>query len=225
MIRAITYNCQGLKSSIHDIQALCSTYDLIFIQESWLFQFELTLLSEIDSDFEGFGISAIDDSTNIVRGRPYGGMAILIRKQYRSIAQFHTYNCSRLLGVQLTCNDLFLLFISVYMPYQCDDNYELFMEYVSKLSALIEESPTSYVAILDYFNAGIDTQFDASDDSIPVCKIHTHHDYIVPGFNEFAKQLHSEARADYLLWKASGKPRAGLLYLICVCLGLDLSVH
>ena len=50
----------------------------------------------------------------------------------------------------------------------------------------------------------------ASEDSIPVCKIHTHHDYIVPGFNEFAKQLHSEARADYLLWKASGKPRAGL---------------
>ena len=86
MIRDITYNCQGLKSS------------MIFIQGSWLFQFELTLLSEIDSDFEGFGISAIDDSTNIVRGRPYGGMAILIRKQYRSIAQFHTYNCSRLLG-------------------------------------------------------------------------------------------------------------------------------
>ena len=54
MIRAITYNCQGLKSSIHDSQALCSTYDLIFIQESWLFQFELTLLSEINSDFEGF---------------------------------------------------------------------------------------------------------------------------------------------------------------------------
>ena len=35
----------------------------------------------------------------------------------------------------------------------------------------------------------------------------------IPGFNELAKQLHSEARADYLLWKASGKPRAGLLYL------------
>ena len=77
MIRAITYNCQGLKSSIHDIQSLCSTYDLIFIQESWLFQFELPLLSKIDPDFEGYGISAIDDSTNIVRGRPYGGLAIL----------------------------------------------------------------------------------------------------------------------------------------------------
>ena len=50
-----------------------------------------------------------------------------------------------------------------------------------------------------------------SYDSIPTSKIHMHHDYIVPGFNEFAKKLHSEARGDYLLWKASGKPRFGLL--------------
>ena len=53
----------------------------------------------------------------------------------------------------------------------------------------------------------------ASNDSIPASKMYTHHDYIVPGFNEFAKQLHSEARAVYLLWTASVKPRAGLLYL------------
>ena len=35
------------------------------------------------------------------------------------------------------------------------------MEYVGKISALIEESPTSYIAILGDFNAGIDTQFEA----------------------------------------------------------------
>ena len=51
----------------------------------------------------------------------------------------------------------------------------------------------------------------ASDDSIPTSRIHTHHNYIVPGFNEFAKNLHSEARGDYLLWKASGKPRSNKL--------------
>ena len=138
MIRAVTYNSQGLKSSIHDVQALCSSYDLIFIQESWLFQYELPILSRIDSEFEGFGLSAIDDTTNIVQGRPYGGMAILIRKKYRSMAHFHTYQCSRLLGVELTCNDVSMLFISVYMPYQCKDNFELFMEYIRKISALIE---------------------------------------------------------------------------------------
>ena len=47
------------------------------------------------------------------------------------------------------------------MPFQCDDNYKLFMEYIGKLSAVIEESPTSNVAILGDFNAGIDTQFEA----------------------------------------------------------------
>ena len=60
----------------------------------------------------------------------------------------------------MTCNDVSLLFISVYMPSQCDDNFELFMEYVGKLSALIEESPTSNVVLLGDFNAFIDTQFD-----------------------------------------------------------------
>ena len=126
------------RKSIHDVQALCSSYDLIFIQESWLFQFELPILSKIDSEFEGFGLSAIDDTTNIVQGRPYGGMAILTKEKYLSMAHFHTYQCSRLLGVELTCNDASMLFISVYMPYQCKDFFELFMECIGKLSAFIE---------------------------------------------------------------------------------------
>ena len=85
--------CQilGTPLSIHDVQALCSSYDMVFIQESWLFQYELPILSRIDSESEGFGLSAIDGTTNIVQGRPYGGMAILIKKKYRSMAQFHDY--------------------------------------------------------------------------------------------------------------------------------------
>ena len=46
------------------------------------------------------------------------------------------------------------------MPYQCKDNFELFMECIGKISALIEESPTSHDAIAGDFNAAIDTQFD-----------------------------------------------------------------
>ena len=134
---------------------------MIFIQESWLFQLELSLLSQIDSEFEGFGISAIDDTSNIIRGRPYVRMAILLRNKYCSMAQFHTYQCSRLLSVQLMCNDASMLFISVYMPYQCDDNFETFMEYIGRISALIEESPTSNIAIVGDFNAALVTQFDA----------------------------------------------------------------
>ena len=51
------------------------------------------MLSSINKDFEGFGISAIDDSLGIVKRWPYGGMAILVRKRYRSIIEFQQYRC------------------------------------------------------------------------------------------------------------------------------------
>ena len=71
------------------------------------------------------------------------------------MAQFYTCDCSRLLGVQLTHNDVSLLFINVYMPYQSDDNFEIFMEYITKITALIEEPPTSNKAIIGDFNAAM----------------------------------------------------------------------
>ena len=76
------------------------------------------------------------------------------------MAQFLTYQCPRLLKVELTCDDVSMLFISVYMPYQCNDSFELFREYIGKVSALIEESLTSNIATVGDFNAAIDTQLD-----------------------------------------------------------------
>ena len=46
------------------------------------------------------------------------------------------------------------------MPYQFDNNFEIFMEYIGKITALIDESPTSNIAIIGDFNAAIDTHFD-----------------------------------------------------------------
>ena len=33
--------------------------------------------------------------------------------------------------------------------------------------------------------------------------------FIVPGYNEYVKELHGSARSSYLLWKQSGKLRRG----------------
>ena len=53
----------------------------------------------ISHNFEGFGISSIDDSMEIVKGKSYMGMAILVRKQYRSLIKFQQYEDSRILGL------------------------------------------------------------------------------------------------------------------------------
>ena len=48
--------------------------------------------------------------------------------------------------------------------------------------------------------------------SIPTSKVKTSGDYVVPGFNEYAKELDTEARSCFIAWKSLGKPRAGLCY-------------
>ena len=35
---------------------------------------------------------------------------------------------------------------------------------------------------------------------------------VVPGFNKYAKELHTETRSCFLAGKSLGKPRAGLSY-------------
>ena len=56
------------------------------------------------------------------------------------------------------------------MPYQCDDNYDLFVEYIGKISSIIEESVTSNLIVLGDFNAAVDTVFES--ELLEMCKSH-----------------------------------------------------
>ena len=74
------------------------------------FPHELPLLSDICSDFEGFGTTAMDISNGIMSGRPYGGVAVLVRKSIRKECQVYTFDDSRLLAsrlILLICHAIF----------------------------------------------------------------------------------------------------------------------
>ena len=71
--RILSYNCYGLKSSTVDLDELCDKYAIVFLQETLLFKHELPLLSKVHPGFEEMGISAIDDTSGILSGGPYGG--------------------------------------------------------------------------------------------------------------------------------------------------------
>ena len=138
-------------SNIHDVLHLCDQYELIFLQETWLFKHELSILHNLHVQFEAFGCSAIDDSNGIVRGRPYGGLGMLIRKSFRPIANFHTYEDSRLLEITIKSDTESLYFLNTYLPYQCDDNYDVYVEYLGKIASIVDESPTSHIMVLGNF--------------------------------------------------------------------------
>ena len=192
---------------------------------------------------------------------------------------------------------MFIYIVNVYLPYQCPDNYDLYVEYLGKLSAIIEDYESSKVGIIGDFNAAVGTTFEGellevcthheliisdyehfgrnssqftfvsdahsttswldhiicsfnlftilsnlipvvvkcvnnncsskehqgqldsyftsisdaldltSKQTIPTSKIKCPSEYIVPGFNDYLKDLHDSARHSYLMWKQNGKPR------------------
>ena len=121
--RLCTFNCRSLKNSLFDVQQLCKNFDIIFLQEHWLLPFELDMLSNIDNGFLAFGVSAVDISAGVVRGRPYGGTAVLYRKQLAKVIDIVDCDEPRLCAVNIkTCNGP-VLFVNVYMPTDArDDN-------------------------------------------------------------------------------------------------------
>ena len=51
--------------------------------------------------------------------------------------------------------------MKVYMPYQCTDNYDCYVEYLGKISVILEECTTTKIAIVGDFNAADSTSFEA----------------------------------------------------------------
>ena len=181
-LRIMSYNCYGLKSSLVNLYELCEQFDIIFLQETLLFKHELPVLSNIHPEFEGMGISAIDDTSNILTGRPYGGVAILIRKLLRPVCEFEFYDDTRMIGLEVKHLKERLYFINVYLPYQCPDNYNVYAEYLGKISAIVEDCHSTKIAIIGDFNAAVGTTFE--DELLELC---THHKLIIADYEKYGR--------------------------------------
>mgnify|MGYP003390427966 FL=1 len=123
-----SFNCRSLKSSIIELRELCDISDFVFVQEHWLLPNELGQINNIHSKFISTSKSAVDISHSILVGRPYGGTAILYRKELSNcISLVETYD-PRICALRFLSNIGPILFVCVYMPAdtgdaECFENY------------------------------------------------------------------------------------------------------
>ena len=69
-----TYNCKGLGSAKYPlIRKLLATYDIVMLQETWLFSEQSSQLLEIGNSI-GFCAASGMDSDQPLVGRPHGGV-------------------------------------------------------------------------------------------------------------------------------------------------------
>ena len=79
--------------------------DIIMLQEIGLYNDEMSVLSNINSDLCGYGISNMNTELRLVSGRPNGGIGIQWRTSLdKSCAVVKYDNESRILGLEVPDN-------------------------------------------------------------------------------------------------------------------------
>ena len=114
-ISTVTFNMHGFNQGFAYIKDICDnqTHDIIFIQEHWLQPSTLHKIININNKYVGFGKSAMQSELecSFLKGRPYGGTAILVNKKFEHL-NIESFIFDRVVAIVL--GDF--LFINVYLP-------------------------------------------------------------------------------------------------------------
>ena len=138
------------------IQKLCDNSDFILIQEHWLVNNQSYLFEKRLSGIRSHSISGMDDNT-ILKGRPFGGCAILWNECLKFKVTPISTDCKRLCCIVVENGDFKLLICNVYMPtYSTSNDYiTSFNETLSKISSLLMEHHIDHTVIGGDFNVNL----------------------------------------------------------------------
>ena len=120
-LRIASYNGTGLgPDKIEYIRNFLvkNSIDILLLQETWLMSSTLARLGLIHKDYMFYGVAAVNNK-EILKGRPFGGVAILWHKSINSLVQrIPDIPSTRICGVKLKIQAMPIILLSCYMP--CD---------------------------------------------------------------------------------------------------------
>ena len=160
-LNIISYNCRGLPKSRRsltprpDIKALFDRCSILCLQEIWFTKQELKQLNNLHKEFIGIGTTKYDETEGLCNAR--GGVAIMYKKNLaKYIKQFQT-NLDWCNAIEISIASLRVMIINVYMPYQCEQNRELYIQCLGALKSLIDDLPSTSFIIVGDGNANLKT--------------------------------------------------------------------
>ena len=134
-----SYNLHGFNNGMSYVKKLCGENDIIFVQEHWLLKSQLYMFDNIDENFNFFGQSSMDEviERGMLKGRPFGGVGVLWRKELAPIVK--CYDCDsdgRIVVIKIDTSDVKMLIFGVYFP--CDDHSKSYTCSVIRLLSYVE---------------------------------------------------------------------------------------
>ena len=157
-----SFNCRSVKSSVDEIVELCSLSHIVCLQEHWLMPHELSLLSNISTNFLATGSSAMTLDNDVLVGRPYGGTGILYHKSLSSLITVIDTGHPRLTAVVVAhsvCGPI--LVVSAYLPtdYGDNDSLEDYVATCACISALYNDCDAVQLIVAGDFNCQPGSRF------------------------------------------------------------------
>ena len=133
-IKIASHNINGFSGSKDFLNSRCESedYAIFAVQEHWLkpaFRKNkgVNQLRSVHPKYDGFGTSAMKQSlsSNVIKGRPYGGTGFIFSKSlnYAVTCQTH-YKHDRVTVMKLTTVDSVILIINAYLPFYDTRNLE-----------------------------------------------------------------------------------------------------
>ena len=122
-LNVVSYNCRGFPKTANKLWRKPSlnlllednNIDIICLQETFLSKQDLGCLNVIHTEFQGVGASSTDTGDKVIKGHPYGGVAILYRvKQAKTITPIY-FNLDWVIGVSIANGNTKHVLLCVYM--------------------------------------------------------------------------------------------------------------
>jgi len=137
----ISYNLHGLVNQGRTLLSdLCATNTagVIFVQEHRLTSPNMHKIIKFSDNYTGFGISAIEKtvSNSILKGQPFGGVAILIQNKYMSrLTCVNNSERFSIITIGLT------MYINVYLPCHSPGSADVIQSLLTEIGHIISMYP------------------------------------------------------------------------------------
>ena len=138
-----------LKDMLEDTHA-----SICLLQETWLLNKDLDVLSSIHDDYLGVGKSAVPDNSILI-GRPFGGVAILWQSSLATHIVSISIESNRICGIIITVRDIRYLVLNVYLPVDSRNMTHISEEFekcLDELELCLNEHCVDYILIGGDFN-------------------------------------------------------------------------
>ena len=159
-----SFNMHGFNQGEPLVNQFClaTSCDLILLQEHWLSSSNLFRIdNSIGPNYFCFASSSIDNdcNTGILRGRPYGGLAVVVNSKYRALCSC-VYSSDRILAVLLANT----LIIDVYFPCTSTIDYkDITLDIIGKLENIFLNNRFDTIIFGGDFNCNLDVSSWSSD--------------------------------------------------------------